>query len=215
VTGSVDTCTSTSPAPCHAPGASVGVADRTAHLSEGSAAAAPVVSTPVAALVAGHVLRDGELVLFILRPSRWFILLSSLRFLASVLIVMILLGIFDDRLEFRSRPLMDLGVFVMAGRIMWAILQWMGRYYILTDLRIIRLTGVFSTDIFDCPLRRVARTMLEVTFKERICRIGSMLIIPQDEQFGLGHWQMIPRPREVHDQVVGAINRAKQSGMGI
>jgi len=182
--------------------------------SEVGAAAASAASTPIGALMSGHILRDGELVLLILRPSRWLILLSSLRFLAVVLIGMILAGMYHEEVRYQLRRVMELGVFLIAGRLMWAVLQWMGRYYILTDMRILRLSGVFSVAIFDCPLRRVARALLEVTFKERLCRIGSIVIIPADEQFGLGSWQMVARPREVREQIVAAINRAKQSGMG-
>jgi hypothetical protein len=86
----------------------------------------------------------------------------------------------------------------------------MGRYYILTDMRILRLSGVFSVDIFDCPLRRVARALLEVTFKERLCRIGSIVIIPQDDQTPIGTWQMVAGPRRVHEKILATIARAKQ-----
>ena len=41
---------------------------------------------------------------------------------------------------------------------MWALLQWTNRLYVLTDLRIVSITGVFNAQIFDCPLRKIART---------------------------------------------------------
>lgn len=155
-------------------------------------------------------MRDGELVMLVLRPSRWFILLSSLRFLAIVAILVISGVILDGRIPIRARQCVEIGIFLMAGRLMWAVLQWMGRYYLLTDVRIMRLSGVFSVEIYDCPLRRVARAILEISFKERLVGIGSIVIVPQDEQSPLGHWQMVSRPREVHHQVAAAIARAKQ-----
>ena len=48
-------------------------------------------------------------------------------------------------------------IFLIAGRVMGAVLQWMGRLYVLTDQRIIRLAGVFISDLYDCPLRKVSR----------------------------------------------------------
>lgn len=176
----------------------------------GAAAASPQAITAFGALLSGHVLRDGELILLIMRPSRWYILLTPLKFLASVAILMILAVIFDDRLHHTSRQYVEAGTFLMAGRLMWSILQWMGRLYILTDLRIIRLAGVFHVDIFDCPLRKVARTLLESSFREQVVRIGSILIIPQEEDYPIGAWTMVPRPRQVHEQIVATINRAKQ-----
>lgn len=182
------------------------------HASEG--AAVPGVSTPIGALMAGQVLRDGELVLLLLRPSRWFILLSGLKFLAIVLILMIASVIFDERLHYQSRQYIEVGIFLMVGRLMWGVLQWMGRLYILTDMRIIRLSGVFNVHFYDCPLRKVARAILERTFKERLCRIGTIVIVPQEEEFAIGYWQMVARPREVQERIVAAVNRAKQGGMG-
>ena len=100
----------------------------------------------------------------------------------------------------------------VTGRVMWAALQWMGRLYILTDLRIIRLSGVFSVDLFDCPLRKVARTRLTTTMRERLFGLGSIEISPSDSDCPAGQWQTISSPREVHEQIVATINRAKQSG---
>src|SRR3954468_6251319 len=77
--------------------------------SEGGAAAAPVATNPVSALMAGQVLRDGELILLLLRPSRWFILLTGLRFLAVVALFMALVVIFEDKLH-GKRQYMEVGV---------------------------------------------------------------------------------------------------------
>lgn len=179
---------------------------------EGAAAARPHVATPFEALMSGHILRDGELIQLMLRPSRWFILLSSLKLIGVVLLLLIIFFIFRQPLQIPWRQYLELGVVIIIGRLMWGVLEWMGRIYILTDLRIIRLSGVFSVEIFDCPLRRVARTLLDVTFKERLCRVGTIVIIPQEETVPLGFWNMVPRPRRVHEQVQAAISRAKQGG---
>ncbi len=41
------------------------------------------------ALLTSHILRDGELVLLILKPSLWFVLFNSMRFTGVVLVMMI------------------------------------------------------------------------------------------------------------------------------
>ena len=101
---------------------------------------------------------------------------------------------------------------LITGRTAWAILSWMGRMYLLTDLRVLRLSGVFTTEIFDCPLRKVARTRLVPTFRERLLRLGSIEFIPSDDQRPCSTWQTIRRPNQVHEQVQRAIARAKQGG---
>jgi hypothetical protein len=99
---------------------------------------------------------------------------------------------------------------VIFGRLTWSTLQWMGRLYILTDLRILRLAGVFTVDAYECPLRRIARTRIVRTSRERIVGVGSIEIIPQDEERAIDTWQTVARPKEVHETIVAAINRAKQ-----
>ena len=149
-----------------------------------------------------------------LKPSVWFILLSSLRFIAITVIVLSAIFVFDidDRMHANKLPIIEAGVFVFAGRLMWAVLQWTARLYVLTDLRILRISGVFTVNIFDCPLRKVARTRLLLMTRERIMGLGSIEIIPLEEDWPEGVWRTIARPRQVHEQVVAAINKAKQGG---
>src|SRR6185437_5943403 len=64
------------------------------HASEAGVAAAPAVappavSTSLATLLTRHVLRDGEIILLILKPSLWTILFNSLPAIGIALIVMI------------------------------------------------------------------------------------------------------------------------------
>ncbi len=179
----------------------------------GSAQAAVPASpalAPLAALLTRHIIQDGELILLILKPSIWFIVLSMLRFAAIVLILMIAGVIFDDRFPGNARTYVEVGTFALGGRLMLAVLQWMSRLYILTDMRIVRMSGVFSLNIFDCPLRKVARTRLLYTVRERLFRLGSIEIIPADESYPIGLWQTVARPVAVNDQILAAVNRAKQ-----
>src|SRR5690242_13114767 len=117
------------------------------HPTEGAGAAAGAAETSVvtslATLLTRHLLRDGELVILILKPSIWFIPLSSLKFIALVLVGMLALRLFGDHVP---HPVVyfEAGVFLIAGRLMVAILQWTGRLYVLTDLRIARISGVFN-----------------------------------------------------------------------
>ena len=98
---------------------------------------------------------------------------------------------------------------------MWAVLQWMARLYVLTDLRILRISGVFNVTIFDCPLRKVARTRAAAIDARAAAGLGSIEIIPLDDDAPEGVWQTIARPRQVHEQVVAAINKAKQGCAGV
>jgi hypothetical protein len=188
----------------------------TIHPSEGAGAAtvAPPTATSLGTLLTRHILRDGEVVLLLLKPSIWYILLSSLRFIAIVVILTSAIFLFDidDRMHANRLTIIEPAVFFIAGRLMWAMLQWTARLYVLTDLRILSISGVFNVSIFDCPLRKVARTRLIYFTRERILALGSIEIIPIDDTLPEGIWQTIARPRQVHEQVVATINKAKQGG---
>jgi hypothetical protein len=182
--------------------------------AEAAAVPASARATPLGALLAGHVLQDGEVVLLLLKPSPLYILLSTLRWAAVIAILLVFAKIYDQPLPGPNSSYVMAGLFVYAGRLMWAVLQWMGRLYILTDLRILRLQGVFSIDLFDCPLRKVLRTRLTYTARERLFGLGSIEITPIDDNCPIAQWQTIARPAQVHEQVAAAINRAKQGGFG-
>jgi hypothetical protein len=183
--------------------------------SEGGAAATADAfpsRSSLAALLTGHILRDGEVVLLILKPSLWFILFGSLRLAAVVLIATIgaQLWLHQPRVV---GSIAYTGAFVLAGRVMWAVLQWMGRLYVLTDLRIVRLSGVFNVEIFDCALRKVATTRVTRTFREKLWRLGSIEIIPSDDSCPPSVWQTVRRPEEVNAKIRSTVDRAKQGGL--
>ncbi len=177
----------------------------------GVATAAPAspLATSLAALLSRHILRDGELVLLILKPSLWFIVLGAMRFAAGVLIVIIATRLWLPRASLRAA---EVGVFLIAARVMWVVLQWMGRLYVLTDMRVLRLSGVFNIDIFDCPLRKVGQTRMYRSFRERVLRLGSIEIIPADDACPPGEWRTIKRPEKVLETIQATVRRAKQGG---
>lgn len=178
---------------------------------EGNAGAcADPIANPLGALMAKHLLRDGEIVHLMIRPSRWFILLTSLRFLSLVAILICVLEIYlHQHGQDPRHRCVEIGVGIMAGRVMWAILQWMSRLYVLTNLRILSIKGVFNSEIFDCPLRKIARVSLEMPPKEKFLMVGTVIIIPQDEQLPIGSWWIVSKPLEVLQCIRRAIQNAK------
>lgn len=182
------------------------------HFAEAATVAPARLSSSLAALLTGHILQDGEVILLILKPSFWFIILSSLRWAAAVCILLVAAKIYGDALPGKNAAYLEAGIFIIAGRLMFAVLQWMSRLYVLTDMRILRLSGIFSPVLFDCPLRKVAGTRVSFTTRERLLRLGSIDIVSSDSQCGWAQWQTIYKPREIHEQIVAAIQRAKQGG---
>ena len=194
------------------------VAPPVARSSDNAAAATPtagIMMPSLAMLLAGHILRDGEVVLLILKPSRWSIFLTSLPFAAFVAVAAIAS---NACIEPRNQHLIiEAAAFTLAARTMWATLQWMSRLYIMTDFRILRLSGVFTVEVFDCPLRKVRQTRLVSSVREKLWYLGSIEIQPADssgEPRPAGIWQSVRRPEEVHERIRSAIARAKSGGAG-
>jgi hypothetical protein len=171
------------------------------------AVAPPAVSTSLATLLTRHVLRDGEIILLILKPSLWTILFNSLPTVAMALIIMISVGIWWPH---HTHFGVEVGLMLMTVRAGAAIMSWSGKLYLLTDLRIVRIAGVFNPQIHDIPLRKVARTRLVAGYHERLCRVGSIEIIPESEQWPWSVWQTVAHPQKVHETIQRAVTRAKQ-----
>lgn len=184
-------------------------ASETGGATAAAAPRAPAIATSLATLLTRHILRDGEIILLICRPSLWSIFFSTLPFAAVALILVMSVKLWAPHGLHLG---IEAGLMLVACRAAWAVLTWMGRLYLLTDLRTLRLTGVFYPQIHDCPLRKVARTRLVTSTRERLWRLGSIEIIPENDQYPSSVWQMVRRPVEVHETIRRAVARAKQGG---
>jgi hypothetical protein len=166
---------------------------------------------PLATLLAGQMVQDGEIIHFIIKPSRWFLVLSSLREIAAITIIVGSVYLFRWPLLISTTTCVQLLVFLIAARMMWAALQWMGRYYILTNLRVMRLSGVFEVGLQSCPLRKVKTVKLFRSIGERILGKG-WLEVTADADCPLMYWQTLAKPDNIYEQVATAVQRAKQNG---
>lgn len=174
--------------------------------------AADAVRMPLATLLAGNVVPQGEIVNLLIKPSRWFILINSMRFAAVVIVLIGTLHAWGlPPFIFRSFCV-QLGIFLIAGRIMWSVVEWMGRYYILTDMRLMRVCGVFDINIKSCMLRKVETLRLYPSNAERILGKSSLDICGCDSKPIV--WQTISRPAAILQQVQAAVNRAKYNQGG-
>lgn len=168
------------------------------------------VRMPLVNLLAGQVVQHGEMVQLLLKPSRWFIVLNSMGFIGLSLVATLGLRLLTARLFESTAAMVQFLILLSAGRLMWSVVQWMGRYYILTDLRVIRVSGVFTVDVQSYPLRRVEAVKLYRTMGERLLNKGTLDIIGT-EGAPIG-WQTISRPKRIQERVQAAVARAKNNG---
>ena len=164
----------------------------------------------LAAMLTGNVLQDGEVVQMVLKPSRWFILLNSLLFSGMVVLVIAGLQLTEWKPLGTVSSGAQLAALLIAARMMWSALQWMGRYYLVTDHRLIRLSGVFDVQIASIPLRKVSSVRLYRTVSERLLGKGSIEITSADHPMML--WQTISRPRQIEQQLRAAVSKSQSNG---
>jgi type III secretory pathway component EscS len=158
-----------------------------------------------AALVPEGLLNEGEVILLAIRPSPWFVAIVSLPVLLLAALAPAMLGVLDaltDRELQIGRQAVWLAASVLAvGRLLVAGVQWSGRLYVLTNRRVLRLTGVTRPDVQHCPLRRIVGTRLAVTSPERVSGTASVLFDTTDDVSCDVTWLHVSRPREVQETI--------------
>jgi uncharacterized membrane protein YdbT with pleckstrin-like domain len=169
---------------------------------------------PLTALVTGNLIPQGEMVVLLLKPSLLFIPLTSMMTLGVAGVIGVAGVVFDQFLPGSSTNYLSLAVLIAAARVMLATLIWMGRYYVLTDMRVMALSGVFSTTVYQCPLRKVGRVRVLRNLSERLLNVGSIEIIPSEENIAIGSWQIVAGPKALKERLQQAVAKARQTGRG-
>jgi uncharacterized membrane protein YdbT with pleckstrin-like domain len=164
-------------------------------------------------LVPVHLLDGGEVVLFAIKPSLWFILFASVRWLIVFGAVIVLspyishlFGRTDNSLVAKA------ALALIAGRVGFAILEWASRLYVLTNRRVMRIRGIFNINLFECSLLKIENTDVTLSWYERLFGLGTVSFATAGTGPFETSWAHVAHPLEVHEQVRAAINRARGLG---
>ncbi|HKQ48454.1 MAG TPA: PH domain-containing protein [Phycisphaerae bacterium] len=166
--------------------------------------------------VPAHLLDGDEIVHFAIKPSPWFVVFMSLRWVATGFLLALLAA--SGALPIQSTYrwyLYQLGFGIAGLRLAWALLEWVSRLYILTNRRVMRIRGIVNVEVFECSLERIQHTELTLSFLERLTRIGTILFQTAGGAPGArggAAWRMVSRPLEVHEKLREAIHRARNRG---
>jgi uncharacterized membrane protein YdbT with pleckstrin-like domain len=161
-------------------------------------------------------LQQDEIVLLLVKPSLWFILVTSLRFVTAMTLLGILaVNVFSRQAGSFITPqtAATAAVVVAVGRLIWGVCVWSSHTYLLTNLRILTIKGVVNVAIYQASLRKIQRTTVYRRWWERALGLGTLGFAtaaaggPTEST-----WQMIPRPLATHQQVLAAIQKASGNG---
>lgn len=167
-------------------------------------------------MLPAHLLDGGEVVILAIKPSLWFIVFTSFRWLAAMLAVIVLsrwLGQVVPQIE--PGMVAKAAIAIAAARVGFAMLQWAARLYVLTNRRIMRLAGIVNVQVFDCPLPKIQNTYLTLAWYERLTGLGSISFATAGTGGIDVTWDHVNRPLELHERVRSAIHRARHPGNGV
>jgi uncharacterized membrane protein YdbT with pleckstrin-like domain len=85
--------------------------------------------------------------------------------------------------------------------IAWQGLEWVCRIYVLTDRRVVRVTGVLRQHIADIPLERVQNLIVYRSIRERVFGLGTVGISAAGTAWPEIAWVMLGHP----DRVLGVL----------
>lgn len=170
------------------------------------------VGLSVREVVPAHLLDGGEVVHFAVKPSAWFVVIVSLRWLALAVAVAVLAR--RDLFPHASQwYLYQLAVVLAGARLAWAILEWVSRLYVLTNRRVMRIRGVFNVELFECPLGKLQNTYATFSVPERLTRVGTITFqTAAGPPGGAASWKIVSRPLEIHEKLREAMRRDRNRG---
>lgn len=133
-----------------------------------------------AAFEAEH-LRGQERILLSLRPSLWSIVLLPFSGLLALVLVMIGAVAMPDRLAGFAVLGISRGLFAIAAlglllTLVWQVLAWWARLYVITDRSVWVRSGVLDRAVFEVPREQVQQVTIVRLLLERLVDVGSVLI---------------------------------------
>ena len=153
-------------------------------------------------------LDGGEVVVLAIKPSPWFVLFRSARWLAAVTFVVLALRLVPALASWTAM-ITQAGQTAALLVVFVHVMQWVSRHYVLTNRRMMRFHGVMKVAIFQIPLIRIDGTTVSIAPYERLTRLGTIFFDTPTDPTDVSHWSHIARPQEVQRTIDNAIRRAK------
>lgn len=148
------------------------------------------------------------------RPSAWFIIITSGS--AVVLIILFMLIVHVALVAAGAAAaafwVFWTGIVVALLRLLWGVLEWLSRRYVLTGERLIGVAGVVRRSGVDVPLRHVRQLAVTQSVPERLLGLGTLTVATAGAGGFMLSWLMLRRPREMLAIVRGAVEKSQQDG---
>lgn len=170
---------------------------------------------PAEAAVAERLLRDGEIIILAVKPSRWFVPLVTWPVLCGAALAGVVAVVAGRSLigETSPRTVWSFCAAVVGVRLVLASIQWAGRWYILTNHRLVQVRGLHKVDLVGHELRRIEKTFVHLGAPGRLLpSVGTLLFDTVDGADRPPPWIHVSNPDEIERLVDEAIRHARRGG---
>jgi uncharacterized membrane protein YdbT with pleckstrin-like domain len=146
-------------------------------------------------------LGENERILLVTR-QHWFILLSNI-LLEIILILVLAAGVSAATIFYPVAAIGYILVLVPLIGMIRDILIWSNRQYIVTNRRVIQISGVFSKDVVDSSLEKVNDVKMSQSFWGRLFDYGDIEILTASE-LGVNLFKSISDPVKFKTDMLNA-----------
>jgi len=155
-----------------------------------------------------ELMSENERILLVTR-QHWFVLFSNIM-LEILLIVLLIVGITAWSLVYPPATFGYILVLVPLAGMIRDILIWSNRQYIVTNRRVIQVTGVLSKEVLDTSLEKVTDVKMSQSFFGRLFDYGDIEILTASE-LGVNLFKRIGDPVRFK---TGMLNAKEELGFG-
>lgn len=161
------------------------------------------------------VLQGDEVVQLLLKPALWYVVALSWRWVVGAVLVFACSYVSGrGQWTLTHNLIVQASLFVAAARCGYAMMQWSSRAYVLTNRRVMRVTGVLRADMRSCLLTRVSEISVRQPLYQRWLRLGSVQIRCAEAKAPPVHWNFIKDPHKVHELLERAVRRSQHGDCG-
>ena len=147
--------------------------------------------------------------------QHWFILVSAIVLEIIIILVIIgltiLAGLFWTEFALLIGAIGTILLLLPLSTMFRDILDWMNRQYIVTNRRVIQISGVLSKNVTDSSLRKITDVMMSKSFFGRIFNYGDIEILTASE-FGANLFHRIEEPVGFKIAMLNAKEELEQGG---
>lgn len=180
----------------------------------GEATVTPIAAAAAATRSATRIVDGDEIIVLQIRPGIAYVAISCLGSLFGIAFLILLLA-YMTRIPILTRSFVTWGEFdayifgllLVTVRLGWQAMDWWCRLYVLTDRRIVSMSGIVRRAFYQAPLRNIQHLAIVRNVPERLTGLGSIAFATAGSDRYDTIWLSVARPFEIHRTVQRTIER--------